>query len=191
MRRTETEKRISAFLALLFVLAALAAGVLIGVAVTPKQAAPSSPSAETVETVFSPGSEARLVAFVDSTQRSIDVELYEFSNSALKAALVRAAQRGVRVRLILEPKVDSNLGTADFLGSRGVLVRWGSQKFSNTHAKSAVADANCVLAGSINWSQHAVDSNREAAFIVCGGDAPAEFERVFEADWTDATTVAS
>lgn len=184
-----SERSVPVFLALLFVLAALAGGFLLGFYSAPRQTRVSSASAPSVETVFSPGSEPRLVAFVDSAQRSIDVELYQFSNSALKAALVRAVQRGVAVRVILEPKVDTNFETAEFLSGKGVAVRLAWQGFANTHAKSAVADGECVLVGSINWSQRGVDSNREAAVITCAADAARDFERVFENDWGKATIV--
>ncbi len=93
------------------------------------------------------------------------------------------------MRVILEPKVDGNLETAQFLLPKGVEVRWAWQGFANTRIKAATADGQCVLAGSINWSQRAVDSNREAAFIVCGVAPAADFERVFDSDWAKATQV--
>ncbi|MEM0475613.1 MAG: phospholipase D-like domain-containing protein [Candidatus Norongarragalinales archaeon] len=128
---------------------------------------------------------------MDSARRSIDAELYQFSNSALKAALVRAAQRGVVVRVIFEPKVDGNLETAEFLAGKGIQVKWAWQGFANTHAKSVVVDDWCVLVGSINWSQRGVEANREAAVVVCGGSTASEFERVFESDWSKATLFVS
>jgi phosphatidylserine/phosphatidylglycerophosphate/cardiolipin synthase-like enzyme len=193
-----SENKIGVFLALLLVIAALAGGFLLGFYFysTPNSRAagvqnPSGVTGVAVEAVFSPGSESRLVAFVDSAQRSIDAELYQFSNSALKAALVRAVQRGVAVRLILEPKVDGNIDTAEFLLGKGVQVRLAWQGFANTHAKAAAVDESCLLAGSINWSQRAVDSNREVALITCGGTQASEFENVFEGDWAKATQVTS
>jgi phosphatidylserine/phosphatidylglycerophosphate/cardiolipin synthase-like enzyme len=173
-------------------LAIFGTGIFIGLWFSPSaRVSIQETGAAVIESVFSPGSEPRLVSFVNSAQRSIDVELYQFSNSALKAALVKAVQRGVVVRLILEPKVDTNLETAEFLAQRGVAVRWASQKFANTHAKSAVVDSDCVLVGSINWSQRGVDDNREAAVIACGGLSAQEFERVFEGDWNQATPFTS
>ncbi|MFH0973213.1 MAG: phospholipase D-like domain-containing protein [Candidatus Micrarchaeota archaeon] len=179
-------------LAAALMLCVFTAGIFFGLSFSPRaREATVQAGNAIVESVFSPGSESRLVAFVDSAQQSIDVELYQFSNSALKAALVRASQRGVRVRLILEPKVDTNLETAEFLGARGVSVKWASQKYANTHAKSAVVDSECVLVGSINWSQRAVDSNREAALIACAPVIAQQFERVFETDWSEATPIAA
>lgn len=139
--------------------------------------------------VISPGSEQEILSFLQSANSSLDVMLYQFSYAPFKAALVETAKRGVRVRLILEPKIDSNLATASFLSQNGVEVRWGSQDFSSTHAKALSADGKCVLVGSINWSRHAVQENREIAIIDCSPTA-AEFEKIFEKDWAKATLVS-
>jgi len=143
--------------------------------------------AQSVYAVISPPAESQVLAFIASANNSLDVMLYQFSHSPFKTALVQAVARGVRVRLILEPKVDSNLATAEFLNARGVEVRWASQEFANTHAKTAVADGFCALVGSINWSRHAALLNREIALVACNFPAVQEIQRVFEQDWGKAT----
>ncbi len=147
-------------------------------------------TAESVTPVFSPGSASALIALIDNSKNSIDVMVYQFSYAKLRDALVNAAARGVRVRLILEPKVDSNLDTGAFLAARGVAVRWASQKYYNTHAKFAVFDNECVFVGSTNWSRAAFESNREAAVNVCSARIALKFEKVFESDWVEATSIA-
>jgi len=149
----------------------------------------SSYCAESVSPVFSPSSEDYLVSLITGSNASIDVMLYQFSNAKLKNALLAAVARGVQVRLILEPKVDSNLETGVFLAARGVQVRWASQKYYNTHAKFAVFDEACVFVGSTNWSRTAFELNREAAVKVCSRQVASEFEKVFENDWMTATAV--
>ncbi len=146
-------------------------------------------AAESVAPVFSPGSAAALIALIDNSKNTIDVMVYQFSYAKLRDALVNAAARGVRVRLILEPKVDSNLDAGAFLAARGVVVRWASQKYYNTHAKFAVFDNECVFVGSTNWSRAAFESNREAAVNVCGVRIASEFEKVFESDWAEAVSI--
>lgn len=140
---------------------------------------------------FSPGIESKLVAFVDSAEKTLDVEVYQFSYAGLKDALVRAKQRGVRVRLLMEPRVTSNFETAAFLASKGVEVKWASQEYSNTHSKFAVADSGKVFVGSVNWSRHAMFYNREAGVLVEDLGVAAEFEKIFEWDWADAVAFSS
>ncbi|NUN11780.1 hypothetical protein HUU53_03995 [Candidatus Micrarchaeota archaeon] len=136
-----------------------------------------------VEPVFSPGSEAQLKAFLYSAKERVDVELYQFSNQELKQVLSDLVESGVKVRVILEPRVESNEETARFLRNSGVEVKWASQSFTNTHSKTAVVDGNKVLVGSINWSVRALNSNRESAVIIECSSVAGEFEEVFEADW--------
>ncbi len=137
--------------------------------------------------LFSPGADGTILREIGSARESVGVELYEFSFADAKAALVAAVARGVPVRLILEPRVDSNWDTADFLAKRGVQVRWATTNYSNTHSKFAVFDSKKVLVGSINWSRHAMELNREAAVVVDDATVAREFLGVFEADWSAAT----
>jgi len=140
--------------------------------------------------VFSPDAGDALLPVLYSAQETLDVELYQFSNPDFKDALVSAAARGVRVRVILEPRVDSNYETAQFLAERGVKVRWATLDYTNTHSKYAVVDNAIVIVGSANWSKQAMNSNREADVVITDERIAAEFTDAFETDW-NAGSVAS
>ncbi|MBU1197157.1 hypothetical protein KJ765_01455 [Candidatus Micrarchaeota archaeon] len=142
-----------------------------------------------VQPVFSPGAEIAMVRALASAERSIDIELFQFTYSGLREALVLAVERGVHVRLILDPKIDRNWATAEFLKSKGVRVRWSSQAFYYTHSKYAVMDQKKVMVGSTNWSYNAMKRNREAAVIIEQAELAEAFERMYEADWNDAAEV--
>jgi len=141
----------------------------------------------TAQALISPGTADELVQALDSAQHAIEVEMYVFTSSELKDALVQAVQRGVRVRLILEPRVDSNLATAEFLASKGIEVRWATTDYANTHSKLAIIDGRKVLVGSINWSHSALYSNREAELLVENERLAQEFLAAFEQDWAQAS----
>lgn len=141
--------------------------------------------AERVDAVFSPGAEAEIVALIESANESIEVELFQFSYEPLMDALADARERGVRVRVILEPRLDGddNLKAMRRLKGSGVDARWASLSFSRTHSKTAVVDGRRVLVGSPNWSYSAMFRNRESAVIIESSEVAGEFERVFEEDW--------
>ncbi len=143
----------------------------------------------TAENIISPGAGDKVIGAIDSAKESIHITLYEFSYSGLKEALVRAARRGVDVKLILEPKVDQNLDTADFLKGKGIQVRWASQKFNNSHAKAAIIDGRHILVGSLNWSRNAMERNREIGVLIENERMAGELEAVFELDWGEAQEV--
>ncbi len=134
--------------------------------------------------LFSPGSQEEITQYLGSAETSIDVMLYQFSNPALQEALAEARARGVRVRVLLEPRVDSNYAMASLLAEQGIWVKWASKEYTNTHAKTAVIDGRKVLVGSTNWSVQAMRSNREASVLVDSVEVAVEFEKVFEEDWS-------
>ena len=142
-------------------------------------------SAESVRPLISPGIGGDVVALIASANSTLDVEVYQFSYVPLQQALVDAHARGVNVRVILEPRLsgDDNLDTAEFLVKNGVPVHWASLSFANTHSKLAVVDGKEVLIGSPNWSNSAMNRNRETAVLVSSPALASEFSSMFEKDW--------
>lgn len=140
------------------------------------------------QALFSPNSDAEIFSLINSAQESIDLEMYVFTYQPLADALINASKRGVKVRVILESRLD-NSGTQQtifsYLKGNGVEVKWASAVFTRTHSKLLVVDGKKALVGSINFSRSAVKTNREAAAIVCG-ETVAEYTRVFENDWKEA-----
>ncbi len=144
--------------------------------------------AASIQPVFSPGqSEPALLHLIGSAHTSLDVMLYQFSYTPLQDALVEARRRGVTVRLILDPKIESNLFTAEKLSLAGIQVRWANRDFASTHAKFLVADGRSVFVGSTNWSRHAMHMNREAAVLIHNPQIAASFQSIFESDWSLAS----
>lgn len=148
-------------------------------------------NSSSIHAIFSPGASLPILREIASANSSLDVMLYQFSLDDYEHALAAAVARGVAVRIILEPRVDSNFKTAEFLSSNGVSVRWASREYTNTHSKTMVVDGRRVLVGSVNWSRNAAKSNRESAVVIDDGRVAGEFLRVFEEDWAKAGVAAS
>ncbi len=138
-----------------------------------------------VEPVFSPNAEPEVLSFISSASGTLDVEMYVFTYDKVAEALANASRRGVKVRVILEKRLGDNSANQrnfDYLRANGVDVRWASFSYKLTHSKFLVADRKRVLVGSINFSNSALNSNREAAVIF---ECPSveDFVRAFETDW--------
>ncbi len=186
MPLTETMDRPVAFRLFFFALA-LSAAFSFGFFVD-AWLSPVSLDSAFVQPVFSPGqSEPALLQLIGSAQNSLDVMLYQFSYTPLQDALVAAQRRGVAVRLILDPKLKSNLFTAENLARFGIQVRWANRAFASTHAKFLIADGQSVFVGSTNWSRHAMQLNREAAVVIQNPKIAGSFESIFESDWSLAS----
>jgi phosphatidylserine/phosphatidylglycerophosphate/cardiolipin synthase-like enzyme len=90
---------------------------------------------------------ARLVR---GSRRSIDAAVYEVGPS-YRWELVRAARRGVRVRLVLDAHLsDGNAATARELIAAGGACRVAGVGRDRAHGKLLVSDARCVALGSGN-----------------------------------------
>lgn len=137
----------------------------------------------TVMPVFSPYGSDRIFGLIREAKHEIKLEVYEFSSKVLADAIIDASGRGISVKVILEPSVFNNKKMFDYLLNSGIDVSWAPEKFHNTHSKFMVIDGEIVWVGSMNWSENAMKSNREASVIVYSKEISGEFERIFDMDF--------
>ena len=110
-----------------------------------------------------PGAEIRPLALqlIDAALHSLRLELFVLTDTAIVHALEAARQRGVDVRLLLDPSQHSSDPSYQSLLAAGVPVRWYRTHGELLHAKAIVADSAGVLFGSANWSGGGFDRNHE------------------------------
>jgi phosphatidylserine/phosphatidylglycerophosphate/cardiolipin synthase-like enzyme len=134
--------------------------------------------------VWSPGSRTVLIDLIAGASRSLDVYNEEMADPAIRAALARAAGRGVAVRVIMTYSAewhDAFVALAD----AGVHVRTfpaGAQE-PYIHAKAIVADGDRAFVGSENFSATSLDRNRELGLRVDGPAVITGLVRTFARDW--------
>ncbi|QIB73658.1 phosphatidylserine synthase [Halogeometricum borinquense] len=112
------------------------------------------------------------------------------------AALVRAARRGVTVRILLSNAwydADENervVTRTQALRDSGVPIEARIAeprgRFGKVHAKGAVVDGESVLVGSLNWNDHAATENREVVLELDGPEPASYYQRAFDSDWQSA-----
>ncbi len=138
-----------------------------------------------VTSVFSPDNSDLILSEINNAQTSIDVEMYLITSQEMVSALKMAHDRGVEVRVILEKRVMANDNTDIFndLLVYGIPIKWASKDFQLTHSKFIIVDGKKVIVGSHNWSNAAMNKNREASVIVQDSATVNEFQRIFEGDW--------
>lgn len=139
--------------------------------------------------------EGEMVAAIDSAEHSVSVVQPSVGReSALVRACLRAAARGVEVRILLSSAwyaVEENRALVSTLTDRAErrdvplsarVARPGGQ-YEKIHAKGLVVDGQTAYVGSLNWNPQAAAQNREVV-LALHGERPAEyFAAVFEADW--------
>jgi cardiolipin synthase len=114
----------------------------------------------------------QLLALVDGARVSLDLYAEVLRDPQLLDALGEAAQRGVRVRIIVSPSADFAAEVKELTAS-GVEIRLSSSLY--IHAKLIVADGERAFIGSQNLSATSLDQNRELGIIV---DDPVNLSRL-------------
>lgn len=128
------------------------------------------------------GTFSAINALLTQAQQEITLLLYQLAfspeyaqspSNLLLQSLVRAAQRGLRVRVLLEggernPSLaDTNRLSAAWLLTHGVEVRFDSKE-STLHAKCLLVDGRHILVTSANWNYSSLTKNAEAGVLLLG-----------------------
>jgi phosphatidylserine/phosphatidylglycerophosphate/cardiolipin synthase-like enzyme len=143
-----------------------------------------TPDLSCTRLVVSPvNSQARILALIDSAQKTLDIEQLEFGDTQVQQAVAARAQAGVTVRLILsDPGFDSSILTAvSEMEARGITPR--DLVTPNLHLKSILVDGTTEYAGSENMSFTSLNDNREVGLIFSQPDIIATVQATFEKDW--------
>jgi phosphatidylserine/phosphatidylglycerophosphate/cardiolipin synthase-like enzyme len=122
---------------------------------------------------------------------SIDAALYRFNYPGLAQALEEAAQRGVRVRLLVDGnKYRESRITQELLASAAVPFRLGfgrQGRGSKMHHKFVILDQQTVLTGSYNWTHESEEENHENLLILREAYPVQAYTQEFETLWSGAT----
>lgn len=133
---------------------------------------------------------ARLLFLIalESARHRIDItNSYFVPDRAINRALMRAARRGVRVRLLL-PGRNTDSGPVRHAGRRYYhdLLETGVEIYeyqpSRLHAKTLVADGRWASVGSTNLDRRSLAWNSESNLNVFDAGFVAEMEAMFERD---------
>ena len=125
-------------------------------------------AAGTIDVAFSPegGIEQMVISEISSAKKSIDVQAYEFTSSAIAKALVDAHSRGVLVRVILDKSQETEkYSAAAFLANAGIATHIDRQ-FPIAHSKIIIVDNIDVITGSFNFTKAAEHANAENCIIL-------------------------
>jgi cardiolipin synthase A/B len=125
-----------------------------------------------------------LLALVDGAHVSLDLYAEVLRDPQLLDALATAAERGVRVRIIVSPSADF-AAEVDALAASGVDVRLSRSLY--IHAKLIVADGTRAFVGSQNLSATSLDQNRELGIVVDDPVNLSRLTRTFAIDFGAAT----
>ena len=128
-----------------------------------------------------------LLDAIGGAKQSLCVKMFSFSDPGLLAAVIAAHQRGVKVRVMLNPARRSgeaeNEATHKKLAQVGVEVIDTNPAFDVTHEKSMVIDEAMAVVHSANWEPKNLTETRDYAVFTAHPHEVSEIYACFDADW--------
>lgn len=144
----------------------------------------TTPRTQDPETFVGPtGLQDRLGTLIDSAQTSLDVQMYLFTVRALADKVVAAKNRGVAVRVILDPDEAGNQAVTPTFTSGGVTWKNASTVYQFSHAKYLVIDRTTAVIMSMNFNIDAMNNERNYGMVDKDPEDVADVQAIFEQDW--------
>lgn len=132
---------------------------------------------------FSPGGvTAHLARAIDASNATIDLANFSFTSEDLRDALLRAKERGVKIRIIFDADQYKFLSEMRWFAENGFDLLLSNGKDGQKgvmHNKFAIFDGALVEAGSFNWTRNGEKNNYENAMFLDAPDDVAGFAAYF------------
>ena len=126
-----------------------------------------------------------IYSIITSAKKTIDMTMYEFTDTQAEQLLAQAAAAGVAVRVILDQNLEksSNQAAYTYLSQHGVQVHWANPAYAATHQKTITADDATTAIMTLNLTAQYYSTSRDFAVIENAPNDISAIEQVFNADF--------
>ncbi|KAF9928265.1 hypothetical protein FBU30_002532 [Linnemannia zychae] len=141
-----------------------------------------------INPIFFPSEESfkQLVKTLDNAKKSLDICVYTITDDHLANAIIRAHERGVKVRIISDSEKAEDLGSDVIrLRDNNDIPTRVDKSESFMHHKFAIIDDALVINGSYNWTKGARFDNKENLTLTNSTKAVQGFKGEFERLWAE------
>ena len=129
-----------------------------------------------------------VVELIDQAREQLLLKQFKLQSELVEQALRRAAERGVQVRVMLNPHTSGGDRWNDeafaLLQQWGIAVAWTSEAFPVTHEKSMVVDHSAALIATFNFSDKYFTETRDYGVVTHDPTVVSQVIAGFEADWS-------
>lgn len=155
---------------------------------TAAAAAPSavSPSAVSYRLVTQPGDGyTPIYDLINGAKSTLDMTMYELTDTTAEHDLAAAAARGVTVRVVLDQNLEKSNNTAayTYLNGNGVKAVWADPSYAATHQKTVTADGTTTAIMTGNLTSQYYSTSRDFAVIENNSFDVKAIEKAFDADF--------
>ena len=124
-----------------------------------------------------------IIKAIDASEREVLVQAYGFTHNGIAQALVRAHERGVKVRVLLDQKSQStNRYVMGLLTDAQIELRQDG-KHAIAHNKVVVIDQAIVITGSFNFTNSAASRNAENFLVLKSEDLAEQYRLQWKNHW--------
>jgi len=107
-----------------------------------------------------------IIKNINQAESFINIAMYIFTDKEIALPLIKAQERGVKVRLYLDKdQVDYKYSQSRLLVQKGIKTRISSNNYI-MHNKFAIIDNCILLTGSYNWTFSANNRNDENLMVI-------------------------
>jgi phosphatidylserine/phosphatidylglycerophosphate/cardiolipin synthase-like enzyme len=130
-----------------------------------------------------------LSTFIGTAKTSIDMTMYELTDTTITSLLTTAVTNGVTVRVILDQNLEKTDNTPAYqaLSAGGVSVHWANPTYAATHQKTVTVDGATSAIMTMNLTPDDYATSRDFAVITTDAADVAAIETVFAADFASAS----
>ncbi len=137
-----------------------------------------------------------LISNINSTVSSLDIAVYSFTNEAISEAIIRAYERGVKVRIIIDYSKfnPSKIEPAILkLINKKIPIKLlkGAGQYGVMHNKIAIFDRKILMTGSYNFTLAADNNNFENVVFITDENNLSSYIDYFETMWRKAVDIYS
>jgi len=126
-----------------------------------------------------------IIKNINQAQASINIAMYIFTDREIALPLIKARERGVKVRLYLDQdQVDYQYSQSRFLVQKGIKIRISTNNYI-MHNKFSIIDNRILLTGSYNWTFSANNRNDENLMVIDDLETIKIFQNQFANLWTN------
>ena len=134
---------------------------------------------------FSPngGCQNAVITEIGKAQKTIDIAMYYLTSREIAQELVRAKDRNVKVRIVLDKSQEAQAySKSRYLIKRGFEVKYHTGP-GLMHNKFALIDDKVLITGSFNWTPTANQKNEENLLMITDKELIKKYEDRFEYLW--------
>jgi phosphatidylserine/phosphatidylglycerophosphate/cardiolipin synthase-like enzyme len=126
-----------------------------------------------------------IIKNINQAEAFINIAMYIFTDREIALPLIKAHERGVKVRLYLDrSQIESSYSVSRLLVQKGIKTRISSNNYI-MHNKFAIIDNRLLLTGSYNWTFSANNRNDENLMAIGDAELIEIFQNQFVNLWTN------